>query len=270
MTDNNLPIVPQAEIPERMPRVDVSAGPIAPIVPRTLDEVIRVARMAIVANIIPDGLAKEDGVRVPKEELMSRVVAVIMAGSEVQMGPMTAPSTICLINNRRSIYGAGAVALLQRTGVLESYKVERVGPQPKDISELSLYPPEFGVRVTLRRKGQSEPYVSQYTVAQAQRAGMWLNPKKKPWHTALERMLQWRAFHIAAVDGFSDCLNGLAIAEVERDRLSSEPPKMERSEIDFLLADASQIIAEQRAAAVVAPEEPTGIPTGIPAVEQGV
>jgi len=241
---NNLP-VPHVAKPERMPRVSVGAGQVMPIVPTTIDEVLRVAQMCIKANIVPDSLAKENGARVPPDELVSKVVAVIMAGAEVGFGPMAALSNICLINQKRCIYGAGAVAMLQRVGVLESYKVERFGPQPQDIARLDKYSPDFGVRVILRRRGQAEPYVGEYTVAMAKRAGLWQHPKKKPWQTAPERMMQWRAFHQAATDGFSDALNGLSIAEVERDHrlLAAGPPRINQEETDYFLADASEIAA---------------------------
>src|SRR5215831_2924596 len=132
MTDqSNLPAVHTVE-PERMSRVNVGTGEVTPIIPKTIDEVLRVARMVFKANIAPDSLTKENGQRLPDDEIVSRICGIILAGSEINMGPMTALAHIALVNKRRVIWGAGAVALLQRSGMLESMVVETIGEQEGD------------------------------------------------------------------------------------------------------------------------------------------
>lgn len=210
----------------------VAGAPIAALVPRTIDEVLRVADIILMAGIVPENLEKERGAVLPQKEIVARVVAVIMAGSEVGMGPMASLANIAIINKRRSIWGQGAVALLQDSGVLESMKVERIGADPDAGAETARFSDDFGVRVTLRRRGQSEPYIGEYTVGKAKRAHLWMNGNKKPWIESPERQLQWRAFHFAATDGFADCLNGMMVREVAEDLASDAPQRTDTSFLD--------------------------------------
>lgn len=241
--------------PER--RAELVAGaPIRAIVPRTIEEVFRIAQAFILANIIPDNLAKEGGQRLPEKEIASRVVAVIMAGSEVGMGPMSALANIAIINKRRAIWGQGAVALLQNSGVLESMKVERIGTRPSDGAATGQFSDDFGIRVTLRRRNQDESYVGEYTVGKAKRAHLWMNTSKKPWIESPERQLQWRAFHFAATDGFADCLNGMMVREVAEDLMPEVPA---RTDISFL---------DDTPAALPPPsEEPVNVMPEVPPAE---
>lgn len=207
------------------PKAELVAGaPIVPIIPRTIDETFRIAQAVLIAGAIPDALAIERGVNLPEKEVVSRVVTIIMAGAEVGMGPMASLANIALINKRRSIWGQAAVALIQSKGVLEEMKIERIGTQPGADASTAQFPPDFGLRVTMKRRGQAQPYIGEYTVGRAKRAHLWMNPKKAPWCEHPERQLQWRAFHLAATDGFADCLMGLMIREVAEDL--SAPPAM--------------------------------------------
>ena len=209
----------------------VAGAPILAIVPRNIDEVLRVADLILVAGIVPDNLRRDGGRELPNNEVVSRVVAVIMAGSEVGMGPMASLANIALINKRRSIWGQGAVALLQKSGVLEDMKIENIGIAPDPSGATATFKDNFGKRVTLKRRGQSEPYVGEYTVGMAKRAHLWMNSSKKPWIESPERQLQWRAFHFAATDGFSDCLMGMMVREVAED-LIAEPVAVDTSFLD--------------------------------------
>lgn len=211
MTDENLP----ATQPERRrePPVEIVASERG-FVPRNIDEVLRYARMLLVAGAVPDSLAKESGQKLPDNEIVARVVAVIAAGSEIGMGPMSAMANIALINKRRLIWGQGAVAVLQASGQLEDMRVERLGQQPGDEIQTAQFADSFGVKVILKRRGQPTPFIGEFTVGQAKRAHLWGNTNKKPWIEHPERMLFWRAFNNAASSGFGDFLAGLGIREV--------------------------------------------------------
>ncbi|HSR76416.1 MAG TPA: hypothetical protein VLN57_07495, partial [Xanthobacteraceae bacterium] len=102
----------QPPAPERRPDI-VAGAKVLPLVPRNIDEVLRYAKMVMLAGAVPDSLLKEQGRQLPDNEIVARVVSVIAAGSEVGMGPMSAMANIALINRRRSIWGQGAVGLLQ-------------------------------------------------------------------------------------------------------------------------------------------------------------
>lgn len=197
----------------REPPVEIVAGERG-FVPRNIDEVLRYARMLLVAGAVPDSLAKESGQKLPDNEIVARVVAVIAAGSEIGMGPMSAMANIALINKRRLIWGQGAVAVLQASGQLEDMRVERLGQQPGDEIQTAQFADSFGVKVILKRRGQPTPFIGEFTVGQAKRAHLWGNVNKKPWIEHPERMLFWRAFNNAASSGFGDYLAGLGIREV--------------------------------------------------------
>jgi hypothetical protein len=211
MTDESAAL--PATQPERRPDI-VAGAKVLPLVPRNIDEVLRYARMIMVAGAVPDALLKENGQRLPDNEIVARVVAVIAAGSEIGMGPMSSMANIALINKRRLIWGQGAVAVLQASGQLEDMRVERLGQQPGDAIQTAQFADSFGVKVILKRKGQSTPFTGEFTVGQAKRAHLWMNTNKKPWIEHPERMLFWRAFNNAANTGFGDCLSGLSIREV--------------------------------------------------------
>jgi hypothetical protein len=218
---------------ERRPDI-VAGAKVLPLVPRNIDEVLRYARMIMVAGAVPDALLKENGQRLPDNEIVARVVAVIAAGSEIGMGPMSSMANIALINKRRLIWGQGAVAVLQASGQLEDMRVERFGQQPGDAIQTAQFADSFGVKVILKRKGQATPFTGEFTVGQAKRAHLWMNTNKKPWIEHPERMLFWRAFNNAASTGFGDCLAGLSIREVFEE--PSAPPQI--TDTSFLDAPA--------------------------------
>lgn len=228
MTDETASV--PATQPERRP-VEIVAGEKG-FVPRNFDEVLRYARMLLVAGAVPDSLMKEAGRQLPDNEVVSRVVAVIAAGSEIGMGPMSAMANIALINKRRLIWGQGAVAVLQASGQLEDMRVEKMGQQPGDGLQTAQFADSFGVRVILKRKGKPTPFIGEFTVGQAKRAHLWLNTNKKPWIEHPERMLFWRAFNNAATSGFSDYLSGLGIREV----FDEPPPATQITDTSFLNA----------------------------------
>jgi hypothetical protein len=204
-----------------------------PLVPRNIDEVLRYAKMVLLAGAVPDNLIKDNtGKFLPENERIARVVSVIAAGSEVGMGPMSAMANIALINNRRYIWGQGAVAIIQSSGQLEEMTVEKIGAPPDNKATTAQFSEDFGIKVTLKRRGQAAPYVGVYTVGMAKRAHLWLNTNKKPWIESPERQLYWRAFHTAAVDGFGDCLSGLSIRELAGDEPPPPPTRVDTSFLD--------------------------------------
>lgn len=223
----------------REPPVEIVASERG-FVPRNIDEVLRYARMLLVAGAVPDSLAKESGQKLPDNEVVARVVAVIAAGSEIGMGPMSAMANIALINKRRLIWGQGAVAVLQASGQLEDMRVERLGQQPGDEIQTAQFADSFGVKVILKRRGQPTPFIGEFTVGQAKRAHLWGNVNKKPWIEHPERMLFWRAFNNAASSGFGDYLAGLGI----REAFDEPPPPPQITDTSFLDAPRKEVVPD--------------------------
>jgi hypothetical protein len=124
----------------------------------------------------------------------------ILAGAEVGLTPFAALQSIAVIGNNPSLWGDGALALVQASGLLE------------DMEET-----DDGNTATCRlnRKERKTPIVRTFSMEDAKKAG--LAGKAGPWTQYPARMRQMRARAFALRDGFSDVLKGLHIAEEVRD-----------------------------------------------------
>lgn len=194
-----------------------SGGSVAAIVPRDMDEAWRFTGAIMRAGMVPLSYeGKTDA------DTRAKLMMGIQQGLEIGVPPLTALKNIAIINNRPTIWGDLAVALVQDAGVLTRMEEEWSGPDPE--AELNNWPRDFGVTVKLYRKGQDAPYVGTFTVGDAQRAKLWCNPKKDPWMKYPKRMLKWRALGFAIRDGFADCLAGMAIRE-EIEDMPAEPER---------------------------------------------
>jgi hypothetical protein len=232
---NDAPLSTEIAVDRAIDRVRraelVAGGNPTPIIPRTIEEIWRFAEAVLLSGIAPDSYTKNRGVPYPKEVQVARVVMGIQKGSEVGLPPLTALSTIGIINNIPCVFGDGISALIQNKGHLEWMKIEEIGPRPDAATETGKFSDGFGVRVTMKRKDQDEPYVGEFTVGDAKRARLWMDPHRQPWTQHPKRMLKWRAFHRPASDGFADDLMGLAIRELVED-MPPEPVKTDTSFLD--------------------------------------
>jgi hypothetical protein len=232
---NDAPLSTEIAVDRAIDRVRraelVAGGNPTPIIPRTIEEIWRFAEAVLLSGIAPDSYTKNRGVPYPKEVQVARVVMGIQKGSEVGLPPLTALSTIGIINNIPCVFGDGISALIQNKGHLEWMKIEEIGPRPGAATETGKFSDGFGVRVTMKRKDQDEPYVGEFTVGDAKRARLWMDPHRQPWTQHPKRMLKWRAFHRPASDGFADDLMGLAIRELVED-MPPEPVKTDTSFLD--------------------------------------
>jgi hypothetical protein len=232
---NDAPLSTEIAVDRAIDRVRraelVAGGNPTPIIPRTIEEIWRFAEAVLLSGIAPDSYTKNRGGPYPKEVQVARVVMGIQKGSEVGLPPLTALSTIGIINNIPCVFGDGISALIQNKGHLEWMKIEEIGPRPDAATETGKFSDGFGVRVTMKRKDQDEPYVGEFTVGDAKRARLWMDPHRQPWTQHPKRMLKWRAFHRPASDGFADDLMGLAIRELVED-MPPEPVKTDTSFLD--------------------------------------
>ena len=74
-----------------------------------------------------------------------------------------------------------------------------------------------------KRRGDAEPVVSRFSMADAKRAG--LAGKTGPWTQYPKRMLQMRARGFALRDAFPDLLRGFVTAEEAQDYPTPEPAR---------------------------------------------
>lgn len=221
------------ETPSRTMTSLTAGSALAAIVPRNLDDVARIAKMAVIAGL-PLGIQKKKGARADGEDgaasddAETRQIAVatiiIMQGLEVGLSPMQALTSIALINGRPLIWGDAVPALLWRAG----FKIEETMRGEGDD------------RVAICRitRPDGSKVERTFSVAAARRAGLWDVREKiqrwgknfqtgksekyevdndSPWFRFPERMLAMRARGFAVKDGASDVTRGLYIREEYQD-----------------------------------------------------
>jgi hypothetical protein len=210
---------------EKLPVPLTAHGEVMAIMPRNIEEAGRYAQGLCVANIVPDAFregGKRDGT--PNHAL---VMMGVLKSMEVGVPPQTGLAGLLPINGRFSVWGDLATALVLRTGKVTNQSVTEIGAEGFDESAaIGLWPDAYGFRVCYWRDDQETPFVGQFTVRDAKRAGLWNNANRKPWVLYPKRMLFNRARAFALRDGFADGLSGLTIAEEVLDSLP--PPVDER------------------------------------------
>jgi hypothetical protein len=141
-------------------------------------------------------------------------VLAVQHGAELGLGPMQSVQSIAVVNGRPSIYGDAAIALAKGSPVCEyiSERIEGDGDNMAAICEA-------------KRRGDPQPTVSTFSVADAKKAGLW--GKSGPWQQYPRRMLQMRARGFALRDAFPDVLRGLVTAEEAQDYQHVEPARPE-------------------------------------------
>lgn len=214
------------DLPTDTRAVTVRAG-VKPqaLVPATMEEAWRIA-----TAVAKSGLAPKD-MQEPEQ-----ILVAIMHGLEIGLPPLAAVQRIAVINGRPSIWGDAAIGLVQASGQLEDIQetIEGEGDQRVAICRAV-------------RKGRKTPIVGRFSVADAQRAGLWDTRtivKKKdrngswyektndaPWYRFPERMLQMRARGFCLRDGFADVLGGLYLREeLEEEIRDVTPPDQQPSQ----------------------------------------
>lgn len=196
--------LPAVTAPKEKSQVSAHSS-VTALIPQNLDEAWKMADAFYLAGMVPDSLTGDSD-----KETKAKVMLAICKGAEVGFGPVTAVSTIMVINSKACIYGDGASALVQNSGIVEWIKTKI---ESKDDS--GKWGEEYRVIVSLKRKDQAEPYVRTFSFDDAKRARLF--NKKGPWTDYPERQCYWRAWSWAARDGASDALMGLAVVEEVRD-----------------------------------------------------
>ena len=122
---------------------------------------------------------------------------------------------IAVINNKPSIYGDLGLAVCMNSGLMEGIKEEIIEGPKKATLRGGRETVNLIARCTVRRKGNADPFVSEFSVQDAARAGLW--EKQGPWSQYPKRMLQMRARAFALRNAFPDRLMGMSFAEEAMD-----------------------------------------------------
>lgn len=236
--------VPSA-IPTPIKSPILATGKVLSIVPQNLDEAYRLSEAFVMAGMAPKSyvVEKQDAGgnnikgTVDHKATCARVMIGIMHGMAIGYAPTIALANIMIINNKACLYGDGASALINKSGIVEYIKTDITG---------ETWGPLFKVTVSLKRKDQSEPIVRSFTYEDAKRAK--LLGKYGPWQDYPERQCYWRAWSWAARDGASDALMGLHVAEEVQDYKieQAREHKLDTSDLDAGLPQITQDNSEEK------------------------
>ncbi|NDD56042.1 hypothetical protein EBZ39_19620 [bacterium] len=168
----------------------------------TFDDAFRFAKVVAATEFAPKDFRGK-----PEACLLA-----IQHGAELGLSPMQSLQSIAVVNGRPSVYGDTALAVCKGSPVCEwvRERIEGDGDAMVAICEA-------------KRRGDAEPVVSRFTMADAKRAG--LAGKSGPWTQYPRRMLQMRARGFALRDAFPDLLHGLITAEEAQDYPTPTTPR---------------------------------------------
>lgn len=196
--------------------------------PASLSEALEMAKILADSSIVPKDFMGKPG----------NVLVAIQWGAEIGLAPLQAMQSIAVINGRPSIWGDAMLALVQASGMLES-----ISETLSDDAQVAT--------CTIRRRGQAQAVVRDFSVEDAKKAGLW--NKQGPWQQYPKRMMQMRARGFALRDAFADVLRGVAIAEEVRDTPVMRDVTPEGDLIESPATASSKVrskIAEKKAPAV--------------------
>lgn len=200
----------------------IKVGEPQAIVPQNIEEVFRFAQMVVQARLAPDSYDNDP----------HKICIGILTGAELGIPPMQSLKNIAIINKRPAIWGDLAVALCQAKGLLTKFEHHYEGEEGDNVDARAAFTDDYTCHVLIWRRDQESPYEGHYSVRDAKRAHLWMNPKKTPWIENPKRMLFNRARAFALRDGFADCLAGLAIVEEARDLPAAAPPAADVTVLD--------------------------------------
>lgn len=208
---------------------------IMPIIPRNLDEVATLAKVAIMSGLqlgptarrksSTDDDAGEHDVVEEENRRIAMATMIIMQGLEVGLSPVQALESIAIINGRKLIWGDAVPALLWSKG----FRIE------ERFSGGDIDAPTDGLTAHCKiTRPDGTTIERSFSVAQAKRARLWDEREKimkwgknwqtkksekyeadndSPWYRFPTRMLQMRARGFCTKDGASDVMRGLYIRE---------------------------------------------------------
>lgn len=232
MTDEPKTEVPTAEVARPantaviMPRAPLRGGaPVVAIIPTDLEQVWRIATMAVSGAMAPDSLLKEkSGGWKPLNDAISACAIAIMAGAEMGLTPLSALRSYAVVNGRPTLWGDGVKAVVRQSGLCEYIKTG--SDENKGWCES-------------KRKDTGEVQRKEFTIAQAKKAN--LLSKKGPWQEYPDMMMERRATFRCLNDLYADVLAGIVSAEEAN---------------DYSQTDDAPIASSQRAIAATPPEPP--------------
>ena len=164
-----------------------------------------------------------------------QVMTAYRFAKETGLQPLTAMRQMAVINGTPSFYGDLPLSIVLNSGKLESIDEYLITQEYTRISleNKNLHEEPWACVCRVKRKGDPEVCERFFSVKDAHNAGL---GKSIVWKSYLARMLTYRARSQALKDKFSDCLNGVAIAEYDFNVTENE----DKSEVVSEVSDINE------------------------------
>lgn len=171
---------------------DVTEAKNLSLVPRSIEEAMRFAKLLSQSELVPKDFKDKD----------ANIFVAVQWGMELGLQPLQALQSIAVINGRPSLYGDAGKALLLSRG----YQIEQ-----DDFEQIRK---DGFARCTITRP-DGQVCRRTFSVEDAKQARLW--GKQGPWTEYPQRQMSWRAFWFAARDIAADVLRGVSGAEEAQD-----------------------------------------------------
>lgn len=197
-------------------KADVPIGTDGQLRPTSLEGLWRVAELYFASGMCPQGVDS-----VPK------MFIALECGLAIGLSPSQALQNVMVVNNRPTIWGDAALAVVQASGLLVDIneRIEGTGDNMAAICEA-------------KRRDRESPVIRTFSVADAKLARLW--GKSGPWTNYPKRMLQVRARTFTLRDLFPDFLRGVGIREEVDDYDDRTNGQQKAAELTNRLAGATQ------------------------------
>ena len=161
-------------------------------IPKDLTEALALAKIISESDLAPKDFKGKPG----------NCFVAMQLGAEIGLAPMQSLQNIAVINNRPTVWGDAALALVLAAPVCE-YVRETWDEKTQTWTCRG------------KRRDAKEEGIYTFSLADAEKAG--LAKKEGTWQSYRKRMIQMRARAFCLRDNFADVLKGLAIREEVED-----------------------------------------------------
>ncbi len=178
--------------------------------PKSVEDSYRMAKLYLASKMLPARFNTPES-----------IVVAMQYAIELGLSPLTGMRQIAVVQGTPCTYGDLPLALVQRSGKLESIKEYLVDKEGLEIciANGNIAQVAYAAVCWVKRKGDPEPREVFFSWDDAKSAGLGGSPT---WKGYPKVMLKYRARSQALKDKFPDCLNGIAIAEYDYQVLPTE------------------------------------------------
>lgn len=161
------------------------------------------------------------------------IVVGMQYAIELGLQPLTGMRQIAVVQGTPCTFGDLPLALVQRTGKMESIEEYLIDDKGVKIctENKNLQNEAVCAVCIVKRRGDDKPLERFFSMADAKTAGLGGSPT---WKAYPKLMMKYRARSQALKDKFADCLNGVAIAEYDfNENPNEDSPRLQDAAADL-------------------------------------